>query len=347
MSATVEQSQETNPLEGLSKTQRLAAFLTLVGPEVASGILRELDERDVEVISGEMAKLGFISVSMQRALLEEFSSMTVDAVASLHGGPDVARTVLEKSYGSYRANEVISRIAPSRPRSIDTTILREIQPRQLANILRREMPQTWALVVSYLEPTKCAEVLTLVSPDLRADIVERIANIEPVSSEIAQQVFTFLRNRAAQRGPQDVATSGGTQLLADILNNLDDALSQQILSTLEERNPDLSRSIKKLLFTFDDLADLDKGAIARVLREVDFHLLAVALKTASDELKNIIFNTLSKRASETIKEEIQYMPPVKLSEVEKAQDSILEIVRNLAASGEITLPGRDGESETV
>jgi flagellar motor switch protein FliG len=341
------QAVEGNPLANLNKTQRLAAFLTVVGSDVASGILKELDEADVEAVTAEMAKLGFVSVPMQRALLEEFSGMAVDAVASLHGGPEIARSLLEKSYGSYRANEVISRIAPTRPRSIDTTVLREIQPRQLANILRREMPQTWALVLSYLEPNKCAEVLTLVQPDLRADIVERIANIEPVTSEIAQQVFTFLRHRAAQRAPQDVATSGGTQLLADILNNLDDALSQQILSALEERNPDLSRSIKKLLFTFDDLAELDKNSISRVLREVDFHLLAVALKTASDKLKQIIFSTLSKRASETIKEEIQYMPPVKLSEVEKAQDSILEVVRNLAANGEITLPGRDGGGETV
>lgn len=339
--------EDLQTIAQLNKTQRLAAFLTLVGPEAAANLLREFDETEVEAITTEMAKLSYVPMPMQRALLHEFSSLALEAVTSAPAGPSVAKDVLEKSYGSYRANEVINRIAPTRPRSIDTTVLREIQPRQLANLLRREMPQTWALVLSYLEPSKCAEVLAVVGPEQRVDIVERIASIDAVSSVVIQQVLSFLRSRIQHRGGSDVASSGGTRILADVLNQLEDAVSQQVLTSLEERNPELARSIKKLLFVFEDLGQLDKASISRVLREVDFHVLAVALKTSSDTLKQTIFSVLSKRAAETIREEIQYMPPVKLSDVEKAQDSILESVRTLAANGEITLPGRGDAGELV
>jgi flagellar motor switch protein FliG len=337
-------AQET--LASMSKLQKLAALLVVLGQEIAAQILNEFDEREVESISTEMTKITFVSIPLQHLLLKEFSSVTMQAVTSAVGGPQYARDVLEKSLGGFKANELISRIAPMRSRTIDTSVLREIQPRQLVNLLRKEQIQTWAMVLSYLEPARCAEVLALVSADLRTDIVERIATMEPAPSEVVQQVLTHLKNRISARSQMDVISSGGTKILAEILNTLDDSTSKQVLTGLEERNPELSRSVKKLLFVFEDIGDLDRTAIARLLREVDFHVLAVALKTASDKLKATILGALSKRAAETISEEIQFMPPVKLSEVEAAQEQVIEVLRNLEASGEITL-NRKGERNDV
>lgn len=333
-------------LAEMTKTQKLAALLVVLGQEAAAKILNEFDEREVESISTEMAKITFISVALQQCLLKEFSSVAMQAVTSAIGGPQYARDVLEKSLGGFKANELISRIAPMRTRSIDASILREIQPRQLVNLLRKEQIQTWAMVLSYLEPTRCAEVLTIVSADMRTDIVERIATMEPAQSEVVQQVLNHLKNRISMRSQMDVISSGGTKILAEILNTLDDSTSKQVLTGLEERNPELSRSVKKLLFVFEDIGDLDRTAITRLLREVDFHILAVALKTASDRLKTTVLSSLSKRAAETIAEEIQYMPPVKLSEVEAAQEQVIEILRNLEASGEIVM-SRKGERNDV
>ncbi len=336
---------DSDPLHGMSKTQKLASFLVIVGQDLAEQILREFDEREVEDIATEMAKITFVPLIMQRALLREFSPVAIDAATSAHGGPDYARDILERSLGRYKANEVMSRVAPSRPKSVDTSILREIQPRQLVNLLRRDQPQTWALVLSYLEPIACAQVLGMLTPEQRTDIVERIATMEPVSSYVVQQVLSLIKNRLNLRTPTDVASSGGTKILAQILNNLDDNQAQQVLNSLDERNPELSRAIKKLLFVFEDLGDLDKPTITRILREVDSHDLAVSLKTASDRLKTLVFSAMSKRAVEAINEEIQFMPPVRLSDIEAAQEKILEACRTLEANGEVVLNKKGSDAK--
>ncbi len=341
------EAPEPDPLAGMSRLQKLAAFLVMMGQELANDVLTHFDEREVEDISTEMAKITFVSPIQQRALLKEFSSVTIDAVTSARGGPEFARDILEKALGRYKANEILSRVAPSRPRSVDTSILREIQPRQLANLLRRDQPQTWALILTYLEPPTCAQILGMVSPDLRTEIVERIATMEPVSAAVVQQVLSVIKNRLNSRGPVDIASSGGVKILAQILNNLDDSQTQQVLSNLDERNPDLARQIKKMLFIFEDMSDLDKATITRILREVDSHDLAVALKTSSERLKGVVFGAMTKRAIEMIQEEITYMPPVRLSQIEEAQEKILEVIRNLEAAGEIILSKKGGKGDAV
>ena len=156
----------------------------MLGPEISATILNEFDEKDVEEVSTEMVKIDFVPPAMQRELLKEFTSVTFDAVTSSAGGPNFAKAVLEKAIGSYKANEVINRVAPNRTRSIDTMALKDIPPRQILNLLRKEQIQTWALVLSYLEPSRCAEVLALLNPEFRTDVVERIATMEPTPSEV-------------------------------------------------------------------------------------------------------------------------------------------------------------------
>lgn len=324
-------------LKEWSKNQKLAGLLVVLGSEVASTILNQFDEREVEEIMKEMAKLDFIPVHVQQAIVKEFSNITVHAVTSAAGGPNYARAVLEKSLGSLKANEILTRVSPTKLRTLESGILREVQPRQLISLLRKEQNQTWALILSYLEPIRCAEILTLITPEQRTEIVERLASMEAVSSEVVQQVMTLIKNRLQLRNQVDFSSTGGTKNLAEVLNTLDDATASQILNSLEEKNPDISRAIKKLLFTFEDLNDLDKSQMQRVLREVDFQILAKALKTASEKLRTLIFSALSKRAVESLQEELKFMPPVRLRDVEEAQDKIVDAIRRLEASGEITI----------
>jgi flagellar motor switch protein FliG len=336
------------PLEGMSKKQRLAAFLVVLGPEVASSVLTQFDEREVEEISTEMVSMKIIPLEQQRELIKEFMGVTIEASTSATGGSSFAKQVLERSLGSYKASEIIKRVAPATSnRTVDTSILRNILPRQLVGLLRKEQTQTWALVLSLLEAQRCSEVLALINPEMRLDIVERIATMEPTSSEVIEQVLSQIKRQLNMGDQVEVTSSGGTQILANILNTLDDNVSKQVLSGLEERNPELSRQIKKLLFVFEDIADLDKATITKVLREIDFHILAVALKTASEHLRSIIFAALSKRASEMIDEEIRFMPPVRLKEVEEAQEQIIDQLRRLEASGEVVLSKSGGGDALV
>jgi flagellar motor switch protein FliG len=334
-------------LKGWSKKQRLAGLLVVLGRDMAAQILSVFDDREVEEISTEMARIDFVSPDTQRALLKEFTIVAVDAVASAAGGPLFAKEVLERSLGSFKANELINRIAPNKARAVDTAILRDIQPRQLINLLRKEQIQTWALVLSYLDPSRCAEVLSLLNADFRTDIVERIATMEPTTTEVVEQVLEHIKRRIYQRNNQSISSSGGARILAEVINSLDDSVSKQILNGLEERNPDLAKSITKLLFVFEDVGDLDKQTIARVLREVDYHQLAIALKTASDRMRTAVFTALSKRAAESLQDEIQYMPPVRLADVEEAQEKIIEVIRQLEASGEITVSKGGSKNELV
>ena len=338
---------ESEVLRGWSKKQKLAALLVVLGKELAAQILNDFDERDVEEISTEMARIDFVSVEVQRALLKEFTGVAVDAVASAAGGPQFAKDVLERSIGSFKANELINRIAPNKARNVDISVLRDIQPRQLINLLRKEQIQTWALVLSYLDPARCAETLSLLNTDFRTDIVERIATMEPTSSEVVEQILTHIKRRVAMKNTLSVTSSGGARILAEVINALDDQVSKQLLAGLEERNPELAKNIQKLLFVFEDIADMDKQTIARILREVDYHQLAVALKTASERLRAVVLAALSKRAADGLQEEIQYMPPVRLADVEEAQEKIIEIVRELEASGEITVSKGGSRNELV
>ncbi|MEM9400108.1 MAG: flagellar motor switch protein FliG [Verrucomicrobiota bacterium] len=334
-------------LADMNKKQKLASLLVVLGPEIASEMLADFEEKEVEEVTTEMTKIEFVPLPLQRVLLSEFSDITMSAITSAVGGPSFAKEVLEKSYGSFKANEVISRVAPNKVKSIDTAQLRDITPAQLVSLLRREQIQTWALVLSYLPPGRCAEVLGMINPEQRTDIVERIATMEPTTSEVAQKVLELIQERLNSRGRKDVTTSGGTKILAEILNELNDTTSKQILTSLEERNPELSRSIKKQLFIFEDIGELDQSSLAKIMREVDFHVLAVALKTASDGFKSKLLGCLTKRAYEMINEEIQYMPPVRLSDVEDAQEQIIEIVRKLESSGEIVLSRKGGGDELI
>jgi flagellar motor switch protein FliG len=328
-----------------TKIRKLATFLVMIGPDLASEILKTFEAADIREISTAMAKLGMVDFKTQQAILEEFSQLAVQAATSVSGGSQFTKQVLEKSLGSYQANELIQNVAPAQSTSVDTSILQELDPQQFYNLLKAEDPQTIAFVLSYLDPIKCGSVLVLLSPEMRSDVVSRIATMEPIPTEVLAKVLNSIKKRVST-GRMLSSRPGGLQSIGEVIKAMDSTVSRSIITALEEKNPDLSSSLKKILFTFEDLKKLDQMSLQKVLREVESKDLALSLKTASEGLQQAIFAALPKRAAESIRDEIKFMGPVRLKDVEAAQSRITESVQKLEAQGEISIEG-GGKSDMV
>lgn len=328
-----------------TKLQKLASFLIMMGPELASEILKGFDSRDVKEISGKMATLELVDFKTQQQLLEEFSQLAVQAATSARGGSLFTRNVLEKSLGTWQANEMLQSVSTKQVTTVDTTFLQQFDAQQLVNILKGEDPQTIALVLSYLDSLKCGDVLALLNSDLRTDVVARIASMEAVSLDVLGKVLDMLKKRAG--GEHNLSSkTGGVKSVADVIGSMDPAVSRSLLSSLDEKTPELSSSIKKLLFTFEDLKKLDKLSLQKILREIESRDLSLALKTASEALQGAIFGALPKRAGDSIRDEIKFMGPVRLRDIEAAQEKIIDAMRKLEAEGEIVIGG-GGKSDVV
>lgn len=328
-----------------TKTRKLATFLIMLGPELSSEILKQFDEVDIVEISGAMAKIEIVDYMTQNQLMGEFSQIAFDAAVSLSGGARFTQQVLEKSIGPFRANELVQRVAPKRQTSINTEMLREFEAQSLFNLLKGEDPQTIAFVLSYVDSSKCAETLALLRSDIREEVVERIANMEPTSTDVVGEVLDVLKRHIGTQRVQS-NRSGGVQSIAEVIKRMESSLSKSLLGALDEKNPELSKSIKKILFTFEDLKRLDPLALQKILREVESKDLAIALKTASEGLQQAIFKALPKRAAENIREEIKMMGPVRLKDIETAQEQIIEAMRKLESQGEIIV-GTGGKSDVM
>jgi len=331
-----------NPVAGLdfakmTKVQKLAALLVILGPDSAAQLMRQFDEHELEAVSGEMAKLTFISRELQEDVLREFSEVAVEASTGICGGPDVARNVLEQTVGLFRATNIISRVSTHRALPSAMRSIVDMEPQQIHNLIKEEQAQTIALVISYLAPGPASALLGLLRVELRNQVIERLATMSPIPIEAVEGVVEALNRKLGGNHTRALNQTGGLKTAADLLNAMDKNLSKALLVTLEERNPELGAAIRQRMFTFEDLTSLDRASIQKVLREVEMRDLAVALKTASDDLKNLLLSSISKRAAETVNEEISFMGSLKLRDVETAQNRIIEAVRRLEAEGEIEL----------
>lgn len=320
------------------KIKKLAAFLIMLGPDLAAEILKQFEDTDIVAISSEMAKIETVDFTTQTQIIEEFARIALDASVAISGGARYTQQVLEKSIGAFRAYELVQRIAPKRQTTANAEMLREFDPQHLFNLLKSENTQTIAFVLSYVDPSKCAETLALFRSDVREEVVERIATMEPTSLDVVGEVLETLKHQSGSTRTRSTL-SGGLQSIADVINKMDTTLSKSLLGALDERNPELSKSIKKILFVFEDLKRLDALSLQKVLREVESKDLAIALKTASEGLQQAIYSALPKRAADNIKEEIKFMGPVRLREIEAAQDQIIEAMRKLEGQGEIVISG--------
>ncbi len=321
----------------MTKLQKLAALLIVLGPDSAAQLLKNLDEHEIETVSLEMSKLTVINQEMQREILREFTDVAVQASTAILGGVNFTKTALEKSVGVFRASDIIGRVAPARMPLAAMQQIIDMEVRQLFNLLKQEQPQTIALILSYLSPEKSSQLLMLLRGELRDQVVERLATLAPTPVEVLERIVEVLNQKAGVKPTRALSQTGGLKNAADLLNSMDKNLSQTMLLDLEKRNPELGQAIRQKMFTFEDLALLDSNSLQKVMREVDMRDLAVALKTASAKLKSVLLSVISKRAAETVNEEISFLGPLKKRDIEASQLRIIDSVRQLETEGEIDL----------
>jgi flagellar motor switch protein FliG len=328
----------------LSRQQKLAVFLIVVGPDAAADVLKQLDDATIELLCREMSTIPVVSEALQQQVMEEFGGIVAQSVNSALGGLTYAQRALEIAKGDYKASAIIGRVGP-----VGTSIevikdISEMEGRQIYNLIKSEQPQTISFLLSYLDTEKCTEVFTLLSPELREEVVERLGTIESTSLDLVSKIVRSLNKHFDSKVRPTFHRSGGVRVVADLLNGLDKDTSKNLLARLEERNAQLGAAIRKKMFSFEDLNRLQAVDLQRVLREIDSASLAVAMKSASEVLRSKIYTSISKRAAESLREEIDLLGPVRLKDVEVAQDAIIQVVRKLEEEGSITVESDGAES---
>ena len=331
----------------LTKVQKLAALLVMLGQETAAHVLKGFDPHDVDALCAEMAKLEIVPQELQKRVLEEFSAVAIEAGTSVRGGVEFTRTTLEKAMGQFKANEVINRVAPTCAPVAAVHIIADMEARQLYNLVCHEQPQTIALVLSYLSAERAAELSTYFPSDLRDQVIERLATLAPTPVEVVEKVVEMLRTKAGVRQTRALNQTGGVKTAAEILNAMDKAQSKLLLQNIEKHNPELTDAIRKKMFIFEDLKNIDVATLQLVLRDVDMRDLALALKTASEKLKTLILSSISKRAAEGVREEIAFMAAVKPRDIEAAQQRIIDATRALETEAENSAGETQPETEHV
>jgi len=325
--------------------QKAAIFLVTIGSEVSVEIFKFLREDEIETITFEIARLETIDAEQKDAILQEFQELMMANQFISTGGIDYARELLEKSLGSQKAIDIINRLTSSlQVRPFD--FIRRTDPAHLLNFIQQEHPQTIALILAYLEPNKASIILQSLPHEVQSDVARRIATMDRTSPEVLREVERVLEKKLSSLSSEDYTAAGGVESIVEILNLVDRASEKQIIEALEDEDPELAEEIKKRMFVFEDIVMLDDRAIQKVMREVDSQELAKALKSVDSQVQDKIFKNMSKRAASMLKEDMEYMGPIRLKDVEEAQQKIVSIIRHLEDTGEIVV-ARAGEDELV
>ncbi len=328
----------------LPGVQKAAMLIIALNVENAAEIFKHLDSSEIESISTEISKVKNVPSQTVDSVMEEFYNMVTAREYVLEGGIEYAQAVLEKSFGLNRAVEIIEKVKNlTTLRGFD--VLKKADSSQLISFLNKEHPQTIALILSHLHPDQTASALKELTEPLRTDVAFRIATLGKISPQTLKQIEKVVDEMAGLSMGQSLSKIGGTKSIAAVLNRTNVGLSKEIMFGIEKRDPDVAYEIKRLMFLFDDLINIQDKDIQKILREVDRKDLALSLKIADEKLKEKIFTNMSERASDLLKEELQYMGMVKLKEVESAQAKIIDVVKSLEESGEIVLSMRAGSEE--
>ena len=329
----------------LSGRQKAAIFLVTLGSEISAEIFNHLREDEIETLTFEIARLDNVEPDERDRVLMEFKELMMAQDFITTGGIDYARELLEKSLGSQRAVDIINRLTSSlQVRPFD--FIRRTDPAHLLNFIQQEHPQTIALILAYLEPAKASIILGSLPHEIQSDVAKRIATMDRTSPEVLREVERVLEKKLSTLSSEDFTAAGGVENIVEILNLVDRSTEKLIIESLEEEDPELAEDIKKRMFVFEDIVLLDDRAIQKVLREVDTGELAKALRGVDAEVQDKIFKNMSKRAAALLKEEMEYMGPIRLKDVEETQQKIVSIIRKLEDSGEIVV-ARSGEDEMV
>jgi len=329
----------------LSGKEKAAVLMVSLGPELSASISKHLKENEIEDLTLAIAGLKRVQPELRDEVMEEFHELIQAREYLEQGGIEYARELLEKALGPERAEDIIKRLTASLAiRPFD--FARKTDPGQLLNFIQNEHPQTIALILAYLHPEQAGLILSSLSPELQVDVARRVAKLDRTNPEVLQEIESTLEQRLSAFVMDDYTVAGGIESIVDILNMVDRTTEKTILDSLEEEEPELAEEIRKRMFVFEDIILLDDRSIQKVLREVDSKDLAMALKTASEEVSARIYKNMSKRAAEMLREDIEYMGPVRLRDIEETQQKIVAIIRRLEDMGEIII-ARGGEDEVI
>ncbi len=321
----------------MTATQKLAALMILLGEDTAAEMLKSFDDNERELVCAEMANLPMMDQEQQGIVLQEFTEMAIAASSGVTGSVDYTRKVLEKSVGLFKAAEIIGRVGTARTSVSTMQQIIDLDAVAICNLIKDEEPQAIALIVSYLSASKGSEVLINLPESVRELVIEKLATLESTPIEVVETLGEVLSSKVGERVSRALNQTGGEKSAAAVLNAMGKEQRADILNNIDERNPDLVRSIRMKMFTFDDLGTLDAKTLQTIMREVDAGKLAVALSAATESLREAMLGALSKRAAETVADEIENMGKVSLREIQASQNSIIDAVRQLESDGEISL----------
>ncbi len=328
----------------LTDKQKAALLVLSLDVETATKIMRQLSQQEIESLTIEITNLKGVPSALIDQVVEEFHQMITAQEYVIQGGLDYAQKLLESSLGFTKATDILEKVkALTHVKGF--AMLKKADAQQLASFLQKEHPQTVALILSNLNPEQAAQVLIEFPDEVRNDVSFRMATLGKVSPALMAEIEDVVESIAETEISQSMSSMGGAKSMASVLNKCNNATAKLILEHIEQKEPQLAAEIKRLMFLFDDLLYVDDRGIQRILREVDKKDLALSLKVADEKLKQKIFSNMSERAQEMLKEELQYMGPVRLKEVEAAQTRIVEIVKQLEDQGEIVVAGRGGTEE--
>ncbi len=336
------------PPEVLSGIRKAAILLIILGDKSSAELIKQLEDDEVHLVSREITRIGSITSEQAEAVLEEFHQMTMARQFVVNGGMDYAKKMLMEAYGPEVAKKVLDRLA----KALETDVanfdaIHKADPQQLAKFIHGEHPQTIALILSHLNPSQAAALLFSLPMNLRSDVALRMANLDQISPEIINKIAGIIGQKLQTLGESSRESYGGVRAVAEMFNRLDSGTSKEILENIEGQDPNLVETIRHLMFVFEDLLLVDANGIKEVIARIDRKLLTVALKGTSDQLRNHFLQGMSQRGAEMLNEDMEAMGPVKIKEVESAQQQIIALVRQLESDGTISLKGSVGEQYVV
>lgn len=331
----------------LSGVQKAAIVMLVLGEDVTSEVFKHLNEDEIEQLAKEMAGLGQVTASQSEQVLDEFHQSAMAAEFVMRGDIDYARRVLRKTLGDEGSRRILDRVMRQFQSTVGFTSLERADPEQLSKFILGEHPQTIALILAHLHSSNAAQLITLLPENLRVDVLQRMASLEDISPEVVSRISSVIEGRLRTLGGRTREQHGGVRAVAELFNRLERTISGPVLEAIEVQRPELAVSIRNLMFVFDDIAKVDDTGIREIVQRVDKKALTIALKGASEEIRDRFYKNMSKRAAEMLKEEMEVLGAIRLRDVEKAQQDVVAIARKLEEEGVIVTGAAAGEAYVV
>ncbi len=331
----------------MSGLRKAAIVALMIGEDASANVFKHLSEEEIETLLSEMAALGRISTKVGEQVLEEFHQTSIAAEHVARGDLEFAKRVLIKSFGPDTARKMIDRVMRAFQSNAGFASLERADPQQLSKFILGEHPQTIALILAHLQPANAAQLATLLPEELRVEVLTRMASLEDISPDVVSRISSVIELRLKALGGPSREQHGGVRAVAELFNRLERTVSTPVLESIEEQRPELAVSIRNLMFVFDDLLHVDDNGMREIIQRADKKGLTVALKGASDEIRQRFFTNMSKRAGEMLKEEMEVLGAVRLRDVEKAQQEVVSIARKLEEEGLISTGAAAGEAYVV